>query len=228
MTNIISNFYQRYLSIALISSVSIHLTIIFTYYIFKYYDTDEPAVIVRLIQYEKIPQTGIIEEPPVPLPNISTTNIPAKLGIPVPVPETAVSPEQTILTQKELSSESNSINEFIKQGGTISTEKPDIKIEDADPPDFVKVEELPVPVKLVQPDYLDLAKRSGVEGTVWVKILVSKEGKAKKALVIKSDAEIFNDASVAAAMQWLFTPAMMNSGAIAVWVTVPFKFRLNK
>ncbi len=226
MTNIISNLYQRYLSIALISSVSIHLIIIFTYYVFEYYDTDEPAVIVRLIQYEKIPQTGIIEEPPVPLPNITTTNITAKQGI--PVPETEVSPEQTIPTQKELSGESNSINEFIKRGGTISAEKPDIKIEDADPPDFVKVEEFPVPVKLVQPDYPDLAKRSGIEGTVWVKILVSKEGKAKKALVIKSDAEIFNDVSVAAAMQWLFTPAMMNSGAIAVWVTVPFKFRLNK
>ena len=31
-----------------------------------------------------------------------------------------------------------------------------------------------------------------------------------------------------AAMQWVFTPAMMNNGPVAVWAAVPFRFKLNK
>jgi len=63
---------------------------------------------------------------------------------------------------------------------------------------------------------------------VWVKIWVDKEGKAKKAQIIKSDAELFNQAAIDAAMQWVFTPAVMNNGPVAVWVSIPFKFKLNQ
>ena len=102
------------------------------------------------------------------------------------------------------------------------------RIDEEDPADFVPVEKQPVPVKSVQPEYPEIARRASVEGTVWVKILVDKEGKAKKAVVMKSDAEIFNDPSIKAALQWVFTPAMMNNGPVAVWAMVPFHFKLNK
>ena len=63
---------------------------------------------------------------------------------------------------------------------------------------------------------------------VGVKILVDKEGRAKKAVVMKSDAEIFDEPAKAAALQWVFTPAIMNNGPVAVWAAVPFRFKLNK
>jgi protein TonB len=72
-----------------------------------------------------------------------------------------------------------------------------------------------------------MALRAGLEGTVWVKILVDKDGKPKKAVVIKSAVEIFNEPAVEAAMQFLFTPAVMNNGAVRVWVAIPFKFQLR-
>jgi hypothetical protein len=28
-------------------------------------------------------------------------------------------------------------------------------------------------------------------------------------------------------MQWVFTPAIMNNGPVAVWVAIPFKFKLK-
>ncbi|MDP1994988.1 MAG: energy transducer TonB, partial [Ignavibacteria bacterium] len=62
---------------------------------------------------------------------------------------------------------------------------------------------------------------------VWVKILVSKEGKPKKAVVVKSDAEIFNQSATDAAMKYSFTPALQNNKPVAVWVVVPFKFELR-
>ena len=69
--------------------------------------------------------------------------------------------------------------------------------------------------------------RAGLKGTVYVKILVDKDGKPKKAVVIKSTTEIFNDAAVEAAMQFIFTPAVMNNGPVKVWVAIPFKFKLK-
>jgi len=45
-------------------------------------------------------------------------------------------------------------------------------------------------------------------------------------LIQKSDAEIFNEPALEAAKQFIFTPAYMNNGPVAVWVSVPFKFKL--
>ena len=45
--------------------------------------------------------------------------------------------------------------------------------------------------------------------------------------MLRSDAEIFNQASIDAAMKWKFSPAILKGKPVAVWVTVPFKFRLN-
>jgi protein TonB len=112
------------------------------------------------------------------------------------------------------------------EGGGYEVEQ-DIKIEDeGPPPDFVPVEKEPVVVKKVQPKYPELAMRAGLEGVVWVKIWVDKEGKPREAVVMKSDAEIFNDPAKEAAMQFVFTPAYMNNGPVAVWVSIPFRFRL--
>ena len=60
-----------------------------------------------------------------------------------------------------------------------------------------------------------------------MKVLVNKEGRVKKALILKTDAEIFNEPSIEAARQFLFTPAYMNDGPVSVWVTFPFKFELS-
>ena len=68
--------------------------------------------------------------------------------------------------------------------------------------------------------------RAALEGKVWVKIWVDKEGKPREVVVFKSDAEIFNEPAITAAKQFLFTPAYMNNGPVSVWVSVPFNFKL--
>jgi len=83
-------------------------------------------------------------------------------------------------------------------------------------------------VKRVSPAYPEIAKRAGVEGKVYIKALVDKEGKVKKAVILKSDAEIFNKDALEAVYQWVFTPALMNNGPVTVWVVVPFNFQLKK
>ncbi len=221
--------YQKYASIALTFAVGLHLLIIGGYYLSQVFgEEEEPVLNVRIMKYTDLgppPSTQNTEAAPqvaVQVPVAKPT-----IGIPVPVPDAEVNPEQTIASQKEMSEVQPNVPTGDGAGGNVQVQQ-DIKIEDEDPADFVPVEKNPVPVKTVNPEYPELAKKAGMEGTVWVKILVDKEGKAKKAQIIKSDSEIFNEPALEAAKQWVFTPAMMNNGPVAVWASVPFRFKLNK
>jgi len=96
------------------------------------------------------------------------------------------------------------------------------------PPDFIPVDKQPVPVKQVPPEYPSKARKIGIEGTVWVKCLIGKQGNVKRTVILKSDAEIFNNPAFVAATQWKFTPAILRGKPIAVWAAIPFRFTLNK
>jgi protein TonB len=96
------------------------------------------------------------------------------------------------------------------------------------PPEiFTPVERLPEVVLSVRPEYPPLAARAGIEGNVSVNIWVTKEGKPRKAVVLRSTHEMFNEAAITAAMKFVFTPALMNGHPVAVWVSIPFKFRMK-
>jgi len=189
---------------------------------------EEPTATIRIMKYSELgPPPSITQANAAPAIAVTGAAVKPSVGIPVPVPDAEVSPEQTIATQEELSQAVAPISEGAVGGGQAQIEK-DIKIEDdGPPPDFVPVEKQPEIVKEVRPKYPDLATRAGLEGTVWVKIWVDKEGRPKKAVVQKSDADIFNQPAVDAAMEWLFTPAMMKNGPVSVWVSIPFKFKLQ-
>jgi protein TonB len=95
-------------------------------------------------------------------------------------------------------------------------------------PDFVPLEKLPVPVKIVQPDYPELARRTGVEGEVQVKCLLDKHGRVVKVVLLKADPEIFAVPAINAAYQWEFSPPILKGTPVVCWVSVPFRFKLNK
>ena len=64
-------------------------------------------------------------------------------------------------------------------------------------------------------------------GKVTLKVLVDKEGKSKRAVVILSDSEILNQNAIIAAMNSVFTPALQNNHPIAVWVCLTYRFTLE-
>jgi TonB family protein len=117
---------------------------------------------------------------------------------------------------------------FLSSGAVESQKVVKSLSDDETPPaDYVPYEKAPEAVRQVQPKYPDVATRAGLEGTVWVKIWVDRQGKPKKAVVQKSDAEIFNRPATEAAMQWIFTPATTKNGPVSVWVSIPFRFKLE-
>lgn len=218
----------RYSGLALLIAVTIHLSIIGGYYLAEYLgQDDEPIYTMRVVKLSELgPPPSITNTEAAPPLAITAPTAKPTIGVPVPVPDAEVSPEQTFATQTEMSQQAAPLSD-VDLGGGVQIEQ-DINIEDdGPPPDFVPVEKSPVAVKQVTPVYPELAQRAQMEGTVWVKIWVDKEGKAKKAVVLKSDAEIFNEAATTAAMQWVFTPAIMNNGPVAVWVSIPFRFKLK-
>jgi protein TonB len=220
--------YQKYWTLGFVLATSIHLSIIGTYYLVQILTQEEaPTMMVRMVKYSELgpPPSMTSANTPPPI-SVEAPQAKPTVGAPVPVPDAEVSAEQTIATQTEMSQEAAPVSEGLGEGGGVAIQQ-DITIDDDAPPaDFVPVEKDPVVIKKVEPKYPELAMRAGLEGKVWVKIWVDKEGKPRQVVVLKSDAEIFNEPAVEAAKQFLFSPAYMNNGPVAVWVSVPFKFKL--
>ena len=173
-----------------------------------------------------------------PPPSIKNTQVPPAIAIaspavhpanasPVMVPDAVANPEATILTQGEMDSTTANNDTVFGEGRNVIVDLPANAEVDAEPDPFKPVEKLPVPIINPAPIYPEIPLRAGIEGTVLVRIWVTKEGKAKKAEVVRTDSELFNQAAIDAAMKWIFTPAVMNNGPVSVWVTIPFKFRLQ-
>jgi protein TonB len=95
--------------------------------------------------------------------------------------------------------------------------------------EMVDVDEFPVPSKRVDPTYPEPDRKKGVEGTIWVKVLVNKEGRVVKTVVTKrtDGSETLEQAAVDAVRQWTFKPATVKQQPVSVWVAIPFKFKLG-
>jgi protein TonB len=219
---------QKYMMIGLIVGILICFSGVGTYHLAVWLNEDEePVHMVRITKYTDL-------GPPPSLTNQAATAVSASgpavrpsIGVPVPVPDAEVSPEQTIASQTELSQQTAPAIDPNASSGATQIEQ-DLKIDDdTAPPDFVPYEKEPTVVKKVEPKYPDLALRAGLEGNVFVKVWVDKEGKVRKVVLLKSDAPIFEEAATTAAKQWIFTPAVMQKGPVSVWVSIPFRFRLT-
>ncbi len=102
-----------------------------------------------------------------------------------------------------------------------------ISDEDPDPNVMIQYEKGPEMINGAKPDYPETAKKAGITGKVFVKVLIDKEGTPKKAVVIKSESELLNQSAVDAAMKSKFSPAMDKGNPIAVWIVLPYKFMLG-
>ncbi len=94
---------------------------------------------------------------------------------------------------------------------------------------YSEVDEMPVPVTTAMPKYPEVQAKAGIEGTVWVDALVCEDGTVKEAGVKKnsSGSAELGQAALDAVKQYTFKPALKNNKAVAVWVTIPFKFKLS-
>jgi protein TonB len=219
---------KKFLTIGLLIAAAIHLGLMGLYWGSIAFSKEEPPTrVVRIMTYSELGPPPSIDATSAVAPSVSVAQQAAKptVGIPVPVPDAEVNPEQTFATQQELSEIASPVGE----GTGIKVTEEDIQITDdnAPPPAFVPFEKEPVLIKKVDPVYPKLAREAELEGTVHVNVWVDKQGKVRDVKVLKSTSEIFIQPVVDAVKQWQFSPAMMKNGPVAVWVAVPFRFSLE-
>ena len=217
---------RKYTTIALIIASGIWMALVGIYYGSKLLTTEKPPErIIKIVKYSELgPPPSLANTDVAPAVTMAAQAAKPSIGIPVPVPDAEVSPDQTLASQTELSSMTSPVTqEGVGQGAVIEQ---DIDVDEP-PPAFVPFEKEPVCIKKIEPIYPEIAQKAGLEGTVYAKLWITKEGKVRDVQIMKSDSEIFNQAVIDAAKQWLFTPAMMKNGPVAVWLAVPFNFKLK-
>jgi protein TonB len=220
---------QKYMLLGLVAGILVCFSAVGTYNLAVWLNEDEePVHTVRILKYTDLGPPPSLTNQAAPAVSAAGPAVRPSIGVPIPVPDAEVSPEQTIASQTELSQQTAPTVDANAGGSGGAQIEQDLKIDDdVAPPDFVPYEKEPTVIKKVEPKYPDLALRAGLEGNVFVKVWVDKEGKVRKVVLLKSDAPIFEDAAIAAAKQWVFTPAVMQKGPVSVWVSIPFRFRLT-
>ena len=98
----------------------------------------------------------------------------------------------------------------------------------AAPHPFVAIENPIQVLKLATPEYPEIAYRMGLNGKVVVEVTVDQQGKPIQAIIAKSSSDVFNDASISAAMKSTYKPAMMSTGPVTAKVYVPFTFKIGR
>lgn len=104
-------------------------------------------------------------------------------------------------------------------------------VVEVDPPPgtYTYFDVLPKEIVRIKPAYPDLAREAGVEGPVIIQALIGKDGHVKSAFVDpRFSIPLLNDAALAAAKQWVFTPAMANGHPVTVWYAITYHFVLNE
>lgn len=169
-----------------------------------------------------------IHQPLAPQIPIAPPAAPPPEGATLPVPDAEADPEQTVAAQDE-----PRVNIGVGDGeGEGQAEGVDTLVfapeGDTLPPYGMPVyfEELPEAITRVSPQYPDIARQAGIEGTVMIQVLVGKDGKVKDTKVVES-IPVLDDEAVKAVKGWVFKPALVNNKPIAIWVAVPVRFTLR-
>jgi protein TonB len=217
---------RKYMTIALAVASGFWLALVGIYYGSQLLTAERPPDrIIKIVKYSELgPPPSLANTDVAPAVTMAAQAAKPSIGIPVPVPDAEVSPDQTLASQQELSNMASPVSqEGVGQGAVVEQ---DIDVDEP-PPAFVPFEKEPVCIKRIEPTYPEIAQKAGLEGTVYAKLWITKEGKVRDVQIMKSDSEIFNQAVIDAAKLWLFTPAMMKNGPVAVWLAVPFNFKLK-
>jgi TonB family protein len=220
--------HQRYMMLAMLAAILLQFAIVGGYHLAEWLKPiDPPAMIIRIPIGTILPPPSTHEQLPIIGPPIVSSSF--KIGIPVPVPECDVNPDIKYAGQDDITNIADHQWDAVGHG-KVEIDLPVNTPVDPDPLPGVyeRVERYPEVVIHSVPEYPDIAKRIGLEGSVTVNVLLDKEGKVKKTLLMKSTDDMFIPAALEAAKKWIFTPALMNGKPVLVWVAIPFKFRLTK
>ncbi len=226
--------YQRNLGLGVILAGHLHLFIIGGFVLYTKASTQPPEAkaVVRIKTLAELAAPPSLSQTRAPQIAVAAPTVaPPSVGIPEAVPDEEAPEEVTVATQAELGKIADLSATSIVGGGGGDSIAVEIPEEEYLPPpeEFVPYDEPPVPIKEVRPEYPPLAKQAGIEGVVWVKALVDKNGKVRDAIIFKPSGASagFEESALAAVHQNQYKPAISNNQPVAVWVVFPVRFTLK-
>ncbi|MDX2127588.1 MAG: energy transducer TonB [Chloroherpetonaceae bacterium] len=244
---VIRHEIHTYMGRALFFTISAIVASFITFYAYHFVkdllaEGDEDAMQVRQRVITSVnelappPPMNQDQPPPPPKPMIKPPAAPDVGQIKKVKDEEA--PRQKTLATQEVVKKAIEKNAF-GEGDTTGLSDPNVvayvpvqepvQLDDADPEDFVAVEKEPEFVDRPAIAYPEVAKRAGMEGLVVVRVLIEKDGRPKKAQIMKNPGtDIFDQAAIDNVMKATYTPAIQNGKAVKVWMTVPIRFKLNQ
>lgn len=78
-----------------------------------------------------------------------------------------------------------------------------------------------------KPDYPQVARMSGLEGTVIVEVLVGLHGRVEQARIAQGVHPLLDKSALAAAYRCRFEPGTQRKVPVQTWVSVPYRFRMH-
>lgn len=184
---------------------------------------------MKIMNLPPPPAAEAIVPPPPTLPNGPA----ARAGTPVAVPDALVAPDIIDFANiNEISHASLNGGNGIDEGALSLPSDITVEVREEEPDVYE-----PIPVerepfldirdlqKLVV--YPEVAKRAGIEGRVFVRVLVGKNGVPKKHIIEGSDSDLLSASAAKAVMSAVFTPAIQNNKPVECWVSIPIVFRLR-
>lgn len=86
----------------------------------------------------------------------------------------------------------------------------------------------PVPLNSPMPQYTDLARFHGVQGSVSLRVLIDEEGKVIQAKLLKGLRDGLDEEAIKAAFRLKFKPATRDGKPLKYWMAVLVEFRLGR
>jgi TonB family protein len=228
----IKRAYRKNMTTGIIIAAMIMISCLAAYHIMANTAVDDTAIRLTLppdsvfvINYP-IPR---IYEIPQPTQSSLAKPIPTA-GIPTPVPDNEADDNATLPTVDDLTTLINrnmpkNIGELDPNLVVIANPEEVIP----DPGVFIPVDEMPQAIESVAPMYPEMARIAGVQGEVWVKAYIDKNGNVLNAFIYKdSGAKAgFEEAAITAAKASSWKPAISNGQPVGVWICYKIEFKLK-
>jgi TonB family protein len=100
-------------------------------------------------------------------------------------------------------------------------------LEPMDAVEISKLDNHPIPISRVQPNYPFEMRRKRIAGEAVVDFIVDTQGNVRNAYAIRTPHPVLGDAAVACVMQWKFRPGRKGGRPVNTHMQVPIIFSLN-
>jgi len=90
------------------------------------------------------------------------------------------------------------------------------------------IDQMPIPLTRATTEYPPRAYSQHLQGSVKLRLWIDKEGIPQKWEVAECSDSVFVQSSVASAMKWEFSPAVVKGTPVGVWAALTFEYQIQR